>query len=66
MTAPALPEIDMAAAIHVEHALVALADKNIPRAIGHLASIDAVSWAALAARFPVLPHLVERTLSHDR
>lgn len=51
-------EIALAAAAHLEMGLEALQRGNVPAAVGALASIDAESWDAICARFPVLQHYI--------
>lgn len=62
-TTPALlrrPEIGLAAATFLQLGLEALRDGDEVRAIGALASIDAVSWEAVLVRFPTLSDLVQK------
>jgi hypothetical protein len=53
-------DIGLAAAAHLEIGLEALERGNVPAAVGALAAIDAEAWAAICARFPVLPYYVAR------
>jgi len=64
MNAPAYPparlDIGLAAAAHLEVALIELERGHLPGAVGSLAAIDADAWAAILDRFPNLPDLITK------
>lgn len=57
---PARPDIGLAAAAHLEVALIELEHGHLPGAVGALAAIDEAAWTAILRRFPTLPELITK------